>query len=749
MESSKLFEKKFSVLKKISDTMVITDDITSIANLMLDLAISYANAEKGSLMFANELNELYILASRGIDSNLARTYKIKIGEGIAGTVAKNRRPVLVADIETDKRFKGKKRDRYKTRSFISCPVVSKNKLLGVLNINDKKDGTTFTEDEFDLLQTISNQAAIVLENTFLMYQLRTNAAELEQINRKLIEADVVKTEFIARVSHDLRTPLNSIKGSIYYLQGSPKQSKPEQKEFYEIISKEAGILVATVENLLDFIRSEDEIQFIKKSMINLVDVLKEVADQKFIKTALARKNLELDVDVEECKSDVVGDKIRVIQLFIYLIEGLSHYLEKGDRIRITVKEDSAVRVTLALPKRLPGVEQPFLFGPGPLFFSEYSEEKLKLYLVGKISEVLSWRITAENNNDSFLITLSIPKGTVFNREAFITATTEFFVDFISALMDLNVCSIMLSDELTRDLRIKCAKGIPEKVIKMTRAKIGEGISGWVALEGKPLLVKDIENDPRFRRKSIPWYNTKSFLSLPLKIQDRVIGVLNLNNKKNGEPFTERDLFIASVMCERFLHLIERLYSGEYRDDEYRQSIASFKGLLNAAKKYHKKDNLFPDLVLSVMDRLGKGEEEKRLAISASMLYDLGLMLISGGTLKKKKLLSSEAQIIKGHPITGVSLLDHFEFSEEVKKAIIHHHERYDGTGYPDGLKGDDIPLISRVLSAVDSYCSLIKKAPYRRAFTKEAALEEIRKGAGSIYDPLIVDALEYRLRKAC
>jgi len=745
MKTSKLFEKKFSILKEISDAMIITENITALAYLMLDLAISYTNAEKGSLMLANEFDELYILAARGIDGNLARTYRIGIGEGIAGTVAKNRRPVLVADIETDTRFKGKKRDRYKTRSFISCPILSKNRLLGVLNINDKKDGTAFTEDEFTLLLTIANQAAIVLENTFLMNQLRTKAAELEEINRKLIDTDLVKTEFIARVSHDLRTPLNSIKGSIYHLWESGKQSTHEQNEFFEIISNETSNLIATVENLLSFVRAEDEVQLIKKSMINLADILRDVTSQTLVKNSLARNNLQLDMDLRECKSEVVGDRIRVIQLFIYLIEGLSHYLEKGDKMKISVSEDAAVKVNLTLPRRLPEVPQPFLFHSQTFFFSEYSEEKLKLYLVRKISEVLGWKLTAENVDDTFHLSLVVPRGDPYSGEAFVTATMEFFADFISSLMDLHICSIMLSDELSHDLRIRCARGLDEWVIRQTRIRPGESISGWVALEGKPLLIEDIERDRRFQRKSIPQYNTKSLLSLPLKIQDRVIGVLNLNNKKTGGPFTRRDLYIASVVSERFLRLIERLYSGEYREDEYGQFIASFESLLNAEKRYHKKDTLFPDLMIGIMDKLGRGEEEKRLAVSASVLYDLGLALINEGTLRKKKLLSSEAQTIKGHPFTGVSLLDQFEFSEEVKKAILHHHERYDGTGYPDRLKGDDIPFLSRVLSVVDSYCSLIKKAPYRKAFTKEAALEELKKGSGSIYDPEVVDALRRAL----
>jgi signal transduction protein with GAF and PtsI domain len=96
-------ESSLPILREISNAMIVSDDITSIAELMLDLAIRYTSAEKGSLMLANDRGELYILASRGIDRNLARTYKTRIGEGIAGTVAEHRSPVIVTDIGTDKR----------------------------------------------------------------------------------------------------------------------------------------------------------------------------------------------------------------------------------------------------------------------------------------------------------------------------------------------------------------------------------------------------------------------------------------------------------------------------------------------------------------------------------------------------------------------------------------------------------------------------------------------------------------------
>lgn len=747
MEGPDLFEKKFSILQEISKAITVTDNISTIANLLLDLAISYTNAEKGSLMLTNERAELCILAARGIDPELIKTYRIKIGEGIAGTVAKNRNPVLVQNIEKDDRFKGKRRDRYKTRSFISCPIVTKGRLLGVFNINDKKDNLPFTEDEFTLLKIIANQAAIALENASLMNQLRAKAVELEEINRKLIETDVVKTEFLTRVSHELRTPLNSIKGAIYYLTQSEKLTKGEQKEFYDIISNDAEKLISIVENQLDFLRLEDETRIIKKSVINLVDLLKDILNTKLLKTTLAKRNLQLKIDVKEGVSDIVGDKIWIVQFFINLIEGLSHYLEKGDSIGINITENDFVKVNLNLSRRIPETILPYLFDSRNIFKTEKPDERIKLYLAKKVAETHRWDITTENIDDTCLISLTIPKSTRQKMEAFVSTTVEMFVEFISELLEVNICSIMLADELTGELTIASARGLDDEIIKRTRINLGDSIAGWVALEGKPLLIEDIETDPRFGRRNIQPYNTKSLLSLPLKIQDKVIGVLNLNNKKTAELFTTRDLYRALVISEKFSYFIGKLYSGEYREDDFKQFITSFEGLLNAEKRYHKKKSIFSDLMIKIMDKIGAKEEDKKIALYISMIYDLGLMLIDESLLKKEKLSPSEARTLKVHPYSTVSLLGNFEFSEDAKKAILHHHERYDGTGYPDRLKGEEIPFLSGVLSVIDSFCSMITERPYRKAFTKEEALQEIKKGSGISYNPRFVKALEEVLRE--
>jgi HD-GYP domain-containing protein (c-di-GMP phosphodiesterase class II) len=477
-------------------------------------------------------------------------------------------------------------------------------------------------------------------------------------------------------------------------------------------------------------------------LINLVSLLDEVSKSKGLNTALTIKNLQLKMDIKEGVFSIVGDKIKVVQLFINLIEGLSYHLESGDTIGIAVTENDFIKVDLSVPRKIPEAVLSFFFNSRYIFYTEKSDEKIRLYLAKKIAEAHGWTLDAENKDNTFIVSLTIPKSTRERLDTTVSLTMDMFVEFISELLDLNICSIMLRDDITAELTIKSAKGLSDEIVKRTRIKFGDQVAGWVANEGKPVLLEDIESDRRFKRRSISQYNTKSLLSVPLKIDDRVIGVLNLNNKKTADPFTKKDLNIAMILSERISYFLEKLYSGEYREADINQILTSFDNLLNAVKIYHKKRSLLPDLVLKIMDNLGAGEEEKRKALYASMIYDLGLVLIDESILKKKTLLPSEIQALKIHPYITIGLLENFEFSEDLKGAILHHHERYDGTGYPDGLKRSEIPLISRVLSVADSYCAMTSKRIYGRYYTKDEALLEIKAGSGSIYDPEVVKAFE-------
>jgi GAF domain-containing protein len=603
MQHFELLKLKLSIIQELSSAIALSDNINAIANLILDRATGYANAEKGSLMLLSDRNEFEIFAAKGLDVKFVRSYRIGFGEGIAGTVAKTRTAILVEDIEQEKDFQNLRRDHYRTRSFISCPIVSKNKLLGVLNINDKIDGSPFNVDEFELVKTLANHAAIALENALLVTQLKSKAAELEDLNKKMIEADILKTEFLTRISHELRTPLNSVKGAIYVLQQAEHLDSIERHEFQGIISSEIDNLVSIVENLLVFLKHEDGSRIVKKTVINMQDFFRDIQESNSLKTILARKGVSLFIETPDSMLEFVGDRIKGLQLFTNLIDGLAHYLERGDTMRIKATENEQLHVGITVSRALPEGIIPILYDTRYIFQLEHPEDQLKLYLAKNIAETNRWTLSAKNTDSNGHIMLSMQKNSKEAFETYVDRSMDSFVEFISELLGLDICSVMLSDDLTSELTVKSAVGLDDDIVKKTKIKLGDKIAGWVALEGKPLFIENIENDPRFSQKSISQYTTKSLMSLPLRRDDRVIGVLNLNNKKTSEPFTNQDYNIASVLSEKISHFIDILYSDTVQETEIQQFLASLNALFPQDTPNKVKHELLPELTDKILKNL--------------------------------------------------------------------------------------------------------------------------------------------------
>lgn len=139
--------------------------------------------------------------------------------------------------------------------------------------------------------------------------------------------------------------------------------------------------------------------------------------------------------------------------------------------------------------------------------------------------------------------------------------------------------------------------------------------------------------------------------------------------------------------------------------------------------------------------LGLDDQEASILRMASLLHDIGKLVIPDEVLRKPGTLSdSEWELMRQHPSSARHILSQMDSVADAVPAIMHHHERYDGTGYPDGLAADDIPLASRILSVTDAFDAMTSDRPYRNAMSLEAAIEELRSNSGTQFDPQVVEA---------
>lgn len=143
--------------------------------------------------------------------------------------------------------------------------------------------------------------------------------------------------------------------------------------------------------------------------------------------------------------------------------------------------------------------------------------------------------------------------------------------------------------------------------------------------------------------------------------------------------------------------------------------------------------------------LGLSDASRQDLHFASVLHDLGKIGIPDSILKPGHLSSEERRVMASHPCLTENILKPLPFLEKVRKIIREHHERFDGGGYPDGLKGDQLSLEGRILAVSDAYDAMRSDRAYRRALNRDSALEQIRSGTGSQFCPLCVGALVYAL----
>ena len=148
-----------------------------------------------------------------------------------------------------------------------------------------------------------------------------------------------------------------------------------------------------------------------------------------------------------------------------------------------------------------------------------------------------------------------------------------------------------------------------------------------------------------------------------------------------------------------------------------------------------------NLSLILADRIGLQYQDKYLLRLSGILHDIGKVGVPDRILLKPDRLSEdEFALIKKHPGQGVKILEPMMDDENMSKIIqiiYHHHERYDGNGYPDGIGGENIPLLSRIISLADSYDAMTSDRPYRKGMPQDKAIDEIKKGKGSQFDPFL------------
>nr|MBP8717790.1 HD-GYP domain-containing protein [Candidatus Atribacteria bacterium] len=175
---------------------------------------------------------------------------------------------------------------------------------------------------------------------------------------------------------------------------------------------------------------------------------------------------------------------------------------------------------------------------------------------------------------------------------------------------------------------------------------------------------------------------------------------------------------------------------------YLDTIRTLAATIDAKDPYtHGHSERVSQMALQLAKRLGFTESEIEYLEYAAILHDIGKIGIEDHILgKKDKLTDAEYEKVKEHPVIGANIMESIEFLKRCSQTVLHHHENFDGRGYPYGLKGEEIPKPARLLAIIDAYDAMNSDRPYRKKLSAEDILKELEKEAGKQFDPMMVEA---------
>ena len=335
MEKSEL--KTLVGLYEASKTLHSTVDMKEILEKIMELIVRVLNADEGSIMLIDADEKLYIAASRGIREDVVRDTRIAPGDGIAGTVARNREPMLLIDgLEQYPQFQDIKPNK-KIRSSIICPLICQNELTGVLNLNRTSTKLNFTESDLKNATIFAFQAAQAIQNANLYQKLARKVSELESVNLNLTETQaqlvhaeksILVDQLAVGIAHEVNNPLAILLQGVDCLSRSLKNQNPEVIQLVQDMRSAVQKAALIIRALMD-LASSDQPNLVP---VNLDDVIHE--SLTLVQNDLDKHGIRVIKHFETGLPKANLDRGKMVQALAHLYNNAIHAMPGGGELTV-------------------------------------------------------------------------------------------------------------------------------------------------------------------------------------------------------------------------------------------------------------------------------------------------------------------------------------------------------------------------------------------------------------------------------
>ncbi|WP_161883545.1 PAS domain S-box protein [Deinococcus alpinitundrae] len=339
----------------------------------------------------------------------------------------------------------------------------------------------------------------------------------------------------------------------------------------------------------------------------------------------------------------------------------------------------------------------------------------------------------------------------------LSVTLGMILDNVAQQLGADAVTLLLLDPHSLSLKYAGTRGFGATVLQGTTVKLGAGLAGQVALNRHPLSVSDVKdpNVPAAWREVLNRERLMAYYGAPLVIKGEVLGVIEVLHR---EPFHQSAAWletfemltaqaaIAVDNAQLFAELKHKNLELRLAYDETIEGWAQALDLRDKETEGHSRR--VTGMAVALCRQLAIPLEQLVNVRRGALLHDIGKMGMPDAVLLKPGPLTDEewAQM-RRHPSYAVDLLSPIKFLRPALDIPHHHHEKWDGSGYPLGLSGEAIPLVARAFAVVDVYDALTSDRPYRKAWSRERALEHIQNSAGTHFDPVVVQSFVQMLEQ--
>jgi len=746
-------------------------------------------------------SKIHPVVSFGLDSDALALYSDSpLYKEVLERLANSTRPLIMQDILNDPTLSAWKQEalRFGYRSALYFPLISKKTLVGTLNIYSE-EAMAFDKKDLDTIKRLSFYATAAIENTMFIEAIRNSQREWESTFDAIKEPIFIhdKRFRLHRVNKAYQelsgASFREILGRPYY-EVFPRRQEPlpsclREKEdsstSEEIISfegrhfisdsfvmraKSSDYFVHVLKDITGLISAQQKIKEHAQTMQCLLEFATQIGRLLDVDTILTETSgaIKKILSVDRIGILLKGDgrvfhipEIRSTEHNNHIVPSMKLRLEDSPILERILKGQS-ILIESASDSPLIGKELASAFGDISLAISPLSAGE------GVIGAIIAGRKKGFSDSEIWILrgiasstAISLENARLYKESVDMAADLARKIETIKTTYEIDkaMLSVLDKDEIIEVASKYSQRVVPaDKVITIVRDEKGgylyrsralclrEGASALldsVVKTGRVISIPDISSYTHsdILVEDLLKEGFSSVIALPLFTKGRKLGCLLMLSTRVA-AFDKEDISNAEKLAAQVAIALETANLYDEIKELLISTVTALVNIIDAKSRWTRgHSERVTEYALKIGTELGLSTEDMERLRLAGLLHDIGKVGTCDDVLDKPgKLTEEEFALVKIHPKRAEEMLAPIKQFKDIIPIIKGHHERIDGKGYPDGLKGEEIPLLARILCVADSFDSMTADRPYRLAPGRKFAIKELQRCSGTQFDPQVVSA---------